>query len=291
MLHDAADGLDTRPLPEIATVLLDAQMAAVAAVRPALGDISRAARSLTQCVRRGGGLHYAAAGSSGLMAMADAAELPGTFGIAPERISIAMAGGIPSTADMPGGAEDDARDGAARAQAVARGDAAIVVAASGATPFAIGFAQAAKRRGAVVIALANNEQAPLFDHAHHSICLPTPPEVIAGSTRMGAGSAQKAALNILSTLLGVALGHVHDGMMVNLRADNAKLTARARRTIQRIAHVGDKAAGQALNDAAGEVKPAVLIAAGTRSVARARALLDAAGGNLRAALLRAAQSP
>jgi N-acetylmuramic acid 6-phosphate etherase len=284
-IHEAAEGLDARPAAEVAAILLDGQLAALQAVRGALPALAEGAAAMARAVASGGALHYAAAGSSGLMAAADAMELAGTFGIDPARVFIHMAGGLPQDATMPGGTEDDAGAGADAAAGVAPGDAVLVVAASGATPFALGFAEAARAKGAATICIANNPGAALFAHADVAVCLPTPPEVLAGSTRMGAGTAQKAALNILSTLMGVALGHVHDGMMVNVRADNAKLRARAAGIVARIAGVADGDAAAALDAAGGEVKPAVLIALGVERPAALR-VLGETGGNLRAALAR-----
>lgn len=282
-MHEAAEGLDARPAVEIAGILLEGQIAALGAVSEALPALAEASSRVARCISRGGALHYAAAGSSGLMAAADAMELAGTFGIDPRRVRIHMAGGLPQDAAMPGATEDDEAAGASAASDVAPGDVAIVVAASGSTPYAIGFAARARETGAATICIANNRDAPLFSHAEVAVCLPTPPEVIAGSTRLGAGTAQKAALNILSTLAGVALGHVHDGMMVNLRADNAKLRDRATRIVARIAAVDETAAAAALDTAGGAVKPAVLIALGMEHPAALKVLEDT-GGNLRTAL-------
>lgn len=284
-LHGAAIGLDARPPREIAEILLDGQVAALQAVRGAIPALAEASGHMACCLSGRGRLHYAAAGSSGLMAAADAMELAGTYGIDPARVHIHMAGGLPQDATMPGGTEDDAGAGAQAAHAVAEGDVCIVVTASGSTPYALGFAEAARARGAMTVCIANNSGAPLFAHADVAVCLPTPPEVIAGSTRMGAGTAQKAALNILSTLMGVAMGHVHDGMMVNLRADNIKLRARAVGMIIRIADVTADAAEAALDAAQGDVKAAVLVALGV-DPADASGMLGEAGKNLRAALAR-----
>jgi len=284
-LNEAAAGLDARPPAEIAALLLDGQLAALEAVRGALPALVEASAEVARCLSGQGHLHYAAAGSSGLMAAADAMELAGTFGIDPARVHIHMAGGLPQDATMPGGTEDDASAGAQAAGSLREGDVAIVVAASGETPYAVGFANAALGRGAATICIANNPGASLFEHATVAVCLPTPPEVIAGSTRMGAGTAQKAALNILSTLMGVATGHVHDGMMVNVRADNAKLRTRAAGMICRIAAVDAGAATEALELAEGDVKTGVLIARGL-APGDAAAVLKEARGNLRAALAR-----
>ncbi len=189
-VNDLARGLDALPDAEVLTRLLDGQIAAVEAVRPALPDIAAAAGLLAETLRGDGRIAYAGAGSSALMATADGLELAGTFGIDPARVLLFMAGGLPRDSRMPGETEDDAAQADADARALGSGDAVIVVTASGRTPYAVRFAEVAQERGAKVIAMANNSGAVLFDHADVAICLETPPELIAGSTRMGAGSAQ-----------------------------------------------------------------------------------------------------
>ncbi len=146
-------------------------------------------------------------------------------------------------------------------------------------------AETARSKGARVIAIANNPGAAVFARADVAICLPTPPEIIAGSTRMGAGTAQKVALNMMSTLAAIRLGEVHDGMMVGLVADNAKLRARAAGMVSAIAACDADRAAQALRAADGAVKPAILIAQGLTPAA-ADELLQTTQGNLRAALAR-----
>lgn len=284
-LHPAAWGLDARPADEILAVLLDGQRAAVAAVAEALPDIARGADMMAAAVRAGGRIVFAGAGSSALMANADGLELPGTFGVDPARIVLCMAGGMPAGAHLPGDTEDDAAEGAVAGEGFGAGDVVIAVTASGSTPYPMALAQSARARGARVVAIANNRGAEIFALADVAIWLPTPPEVIAGSTRMGAGTAQKVALNLMSTLMGVKIGAVHDGMMVALHADNLKLRARARAMVARIAGVDDVVASSALGLAAGRVKAAVLIALGA-APDEAAVALDAELGILRAAIAR-----
>lgn len=281
--HPAARGLDLLTDADILRHMLDTQIGAVMAIRPALGAIAEAARLVTDALAAGGRLVYAGAGSSALMAVSDGLELHGTFGIAPERVILLMAGGLPRDAQMPGGSEDDAAAGARDAAGIGAGDVVIAVAASGRTPYPIAVADAARGAGARIIAIANTPDAPLFRRADVAVCLSTPPEVIAGSTRMGAGTAQKAALNLISTLAGIRLGQVHDGHMVGLVADNAKLRQRSETMVADIAGVPRPAAAAALAAAGGAVKPAVLIARGATPGA-ATALLQDHNGILRAAL-------
>lgn len=284
-LHPAAKGLDTLLGAAVLGHLLASQSAAVQAVSGALPQIEAAAALMAQALQGEGRLIYAGAGSSALMAVADGLELAGTFGVDPSRVLLLMAGGLPTDARMPGDTEDDTDEGARAAAGLRAGDVVIAVTASGRTPFALAVAQTARAQGAKVIGIANATGAALFAHADVAICLPTPPEVLAGSTRMGAGTAQKVALNMMSTLMGIKLGQVHDGMMVGLVADNQKLRARATAMVAKIAAVNVAIAAPALDAARGAVKPAVLIALG-QAPDVARALLRETHGNLRAALAR-----
>lgn len=284
MLHDMAVGLDQRPQAEIARTLAEAQIEAARAVLPATEAISTGARALAQAIGRGARLYYVAAGSAGLMAAADALELGGTFSIPADQVRIVMAGGLPTSARMPGDTEDDAGalDGAL--SALGARDVMIAVSASGATPFTLAAARIAKARGAKVVALANNRGAPLLGLADVAVLLETPPEIVAGSTRLGAATAQKIALNMMSTLMAVELGHIHDGMMVNLTADNAKLRGRALGIVQTISGKDAEVARAALAQAGGAVKPAVLMAAGAGSLAAVLSALEHNNGQLRGAL-------
>ncbi len=271
--------IDARSTLDAAEFMLDGQRAALDAVRVASADIARAAQIIAEVVRGGNTIHYAAAGSSGLMALADASELAGTFGIPASKVKIHMAGGVPVDAIMPGDTEDDAAAGRAVEAAVVPGDAMVVLTASGSTPYALEVASMAKAKGATIIGIANNPATPLLDVADVPICLETPPEVVAGSTRLGAGTAQKAALNLMSTLMGVELGHVYQGMMVNVVADNAKLIARSAGIVANIAEVSRSEAETAIARANGQTKSAILVAAGA-SLSRAQGLLAEHQGHL-----------
>lgn len=285
-LHPHAAGLDTQPAETILGFLAAAQVEAASVVQSALKPIAEAAARAAATLRAGGRLAYAAAGSSGLMALADAAELPGTFGIARDRIELLLAEGAANLLDLPAAPEDDesraARDVAAAR--IGKGDCLIALSASGTTPYAVAALQAAKAAGAVTIAVANNDGAPLLKLADIAILLPTPPELIAGSTRMGAATAQKIALNMMSTLMAIELGHVHDGHMVNLRAENKKLRLRAARIVAAISKQDEQAAAAWLDAAGGSVKHAVLLAAGAADMAAASRLLEGADQNLRRAM-------
>ncbi|MBU1307638.1 MAG: N-acetylmuramic acid 6-phosphate etherase, partial [Alphaproteobacteria bacterium] len=199
---------------------------------------------------------------------------------------ILLAGGLAALPALPGGPEDDADAALAdmAAAQVGANDCVIALTASGKTPYPIAAVEAARAVGAATIGIANNPDVPLFDLVDVGICLPTPPEVIAGSTRMGAGTAQKIALNMFSTMVAIHLGHVHDGYMVGLVPDNLKLRDRAKRIVMAIARIEEAQAGHWLELADGSVKLAILLAAGARDLAAARALLEQSKGKLRPAL-------
>lgn len=283
-LHSCAAGLDQRPEAEIALLLAIGQAAAAAAVQRAIPDICEGAGAMARTLDGGGCLHYVAAGSSGLMVAADAQELGGTFSISPNQLCIHMAGGLPTGVEMPGGTEDDTGGLDAALADLLSTDTVIAVSASGSTPYTVTAGRIAKSKGATLIGIANNSGSDLLDIADHPILLETPPELLAGSTRMGAGTAQKIALNMLSTLMAVRLGHIYDGMMVNLRVDNIKLRARACRIVAQVAGVSDDAAKTALGSADGDVKAAVVIAARGLSRDAAEAALRQTNGHLRPAL-------
>jgi len=286
MTHAHAPGFDMMAPEEALAILAAAQAQAAQAVAEAIPDIARGAALAASCLEKGGRLIYAAAGSSGLMALADALELPGTYGIARDRIRILLAGGTESLVAMEGGSEDDEASARNELAALAPGpeDCLIALTASGSTPYPMAAAEAARAAGARTIGFSNNHGAPLFSRVDVAICLATPPEVIAGSTRMGAGTAQKIALNMLSTQMAVHLGHVHDGFMVNLIADNMKLRGRARRIVMAVTGVSEAGATAALELAEGAVKPAILLAAGAQSRDDADRLLAEHEGRLRPAL-------
>jgi len=276
--------------PLFADAMLASYRRAVESVAAASDDIRLAARRLAAIWRSGGRLIYAGAGSSGLAAAEDAAELPGTFGLDESRIAIVLAGGTAEPFRMNGAAEDD---GAAGEQAVAAfgdlaRDAVIAVSASGSTPFTIAAAAEARRRGAFVIGIAHRRGSPLLSGATAPIFLESGAEALRGSTRLAAGAAQKAALGMLSSLMGFELGHVYQGLMVNLKADNAKLRDRAREIVATIAGVSEAKAEAALRKAGGEVKSAVLIACGVANMSEAVACLAASEGRIDGALRRAA---
>ncbi len=284
--NDKASGLDERSPEDVLRLLHDAQIEAAASVARATSSIAKAALLAADTLRAGGRLAYAAAGSSGLMALADALELPGTYGIDPDRIVILLAGGVSSLSRLAGTYEDDTTQAASdiTAAGLGQGDCLIAISASGTTPYALAAIDEAKKRGLKIISIANNPDVTLFQRADVAITLETPPEMVAGSTRMGAGTAQKIALNLLSTLMAVHLGHVHDGYMVNLTADNIKLRERAARIVSAISACDITDAAKLLEASGGSVKSAILLAAGAANAEKASEILESNQQRLRPAL-------
>src|SRR3954452_7814781 len=256
--------LDSWSTADMTTAMYEGQLIACAAVKPALPAINAAVDEAVAALKRGGRLVYVGAGTSGRIAIQDGAELRPTYDWPAERLVFLMAGGMQAVVSSVEGAEDDEDKGAdAIAQAeVGPNDVVIAVAASGTTPFTIGALRCAGTRGAVCIAVANNRGAPLFALARHKILIETGNEVLAGSTRMQAGTAQKIVLNLFSTAVMVKLGRVYRGLMVNMRATNAKLLRRAQIIVSQIVGCDETAAAQFVQRADGDVKIAVLLALG-----------------------------
>jgi N-acetylmuramic acid 6-phosphate etherase len=278
-------GLDAWEPGEILEALIEGQLAAVAAVRAARGAVERAALSAEERLRRGGRLVYAGAGTSGRLAVQDGAELPPTFSWPRERLLLLIAGGDEALVQAVEGAEDEAEHGhaAVRDNAVGSDDMFVAVAASGTTPFTLACLREARRRGALGIGIANNAETPILAEAEHAIWLDTGPEAIAGSTRMKAGTAQKIALNLFSSLVMIRLGRVYDGLMVDVQATNRKLVRRSEEMLVRLTGCRPEAARDALARADGSVKVAVLLLSGC-DPDEAAAALARAGGQLRGAL-------
>jgi N-acetylmuramic acid 6-phosphate etherase len=281
--HPASQGLHARPAQAVLDALLAAQVQALGALSPALPALEHAAGVAAAALQGGGKLGYAGAGSSGLMALADCLELAGTFGLPADRTPMLFAGGTAALLHMQGSVEDDPALALADLDrsGLGREDALLVLSASGSTPYALAVASAARARGTTVVGFANVAGSPLLGLADFPVLIETGPEVVSGSTRMGAATAQKVALNMLSVLVGIRLGHVHDGYMVNVVADNAKLVDRAARIVAAVARVPRGTAETALAQTKGAVKPAILVARG-HSPESAREALEQTGGHLAA---------
>jgi N-acetylmuramic acid 6-phosphate etherase len=236
-------------------------------------------------LRRGGRIVYVGAGTSGRIGVQDGAELPPTYDWPADRLVFAIAGGLKALVQSAEDAEDDEAAGARAITEAKIGpdDIVIGVAASGTTPYTIGALRAAAAAGAVTIAVANNSGAPLFDVARHRILVETGAEAIAGSTRMKAGTAQKIVLNLFSTAVMVKLGRVYRGLMVHMRARNAKLRRRAEMIVGEIVGCSAADAARFVDEADGDVKTAVLLGFGLGPPDAADVLMRH-DGNLRKAI-------
>jgi N-acetylmuramic acid 6-phosphate etherase len=277
--------IDRWPASSAVEAMLEGQLAAVAALKSQVTAIAGAAEAAARRLGETGRLVYAGAGTSGRVAVQDGVELYPTYNWPRERLLFLMAGGTRALIESAEGAEDDpveARETVA-ASSLTPQDVVIGVAASGRTPYTVAVIDAARAAGALTIGIANNPETPLLTAAEHTILADTGSEIVAGSTRMKAGTAQKAALNMLSTTIMVRLGLVHAGLMVNMRVSNAKLRARAERMIVTIAGVDQGLAREALARGGDDVRRAVLIARGA-SPAAAAAALASHNGNLASAM-------
>jgi len=273
--------IDQWPTALAVEAMLEGQMAAIAAIGSQTMAIAQAAEAAAARLGSQGRLVYVGAGTSGRVAVQDGVELHPTYNWPEDRLLFLMAGGLDALTQAAEGAEDDA--GAARATVAASHigphDVVIGVAASGRTPFTCAAIAAAREAGALTVGVANNGATLLLEAADHGILAETGTEIIAGSTRMKAGTAQKAVLNILSTAIMLRMGLVYRGRMVNMRISNAKLRKRGEAMICDIAQVDQATAAQALDMAGQDIKLAVLIARGLDRQA-AESLLAAYGDNL-----------
>lgn len=276
--------LDTWTSERIIAQIVDASEEAVRSVRAVLNDLGRAAAGIEAQLHKGGRLFYAGAGTSGRLALQDAAELPPTFGF--DRAHVLLAGGSGASAKAKEGAEDDR--GNARQQVddanVGPDDVLIGIAASGATPFTVAAVERARERGAFTVGIANNTDAPLLTVAEVGVLLDTGPEVLTGSTRMAAGTAQKVALNALSTAVLVRMGGSYRNLMVGMAPVNEKLRRRAVSIVEQATEVDGVAARAALSATDWKIREAIVVVETGLAPDRAAELLAAHGQRVRDAL-------
>jgi N-acetylmuramic acid 6-phosphate etherase len=278
--------LDSYASPALVDALAADQQTAADAVRAAGPQIAAAVDAALPRLQAGGRLVYVGAGTSGRLGVLDSVELLPTFSWPADRALALLAGGPGAMFEAVEGAEDDEAQGATDLHAlqIAPEDVVIVIAASGTTPYALGAVRAARSAGALTVALCNNPGTPVLAAAEIAVLLDTGSEIISGSTRLKAGTAQKIALNTLSSALMVRLHKVYGNLMVDLRATNAKLVERALRlTVQ--ASGSDEVAARAALDACGwQVKTAIVMLRRGLDAAQAQARLDAALGSVERAL-------
>jgi N-acetylmuramic acid 6-phosphate etherase len=282
----AGSDLDLRPTEEIVRLMAELDAAVPAAVAAAAPSIAAAVDAIALRLRGGGRLVYAGAGTSGRLAALDAAECETTFSTAPGQVVALLAGGPLATPTEQEAAEDDrdAGAGAVRALAVGPADAVVGVSASGRTPYVLGAIGAAGAAGALTVALVSAAASELGSAAEHEIAVVVGPEILAGSTRLKAGTAQKLVLNMLSTVVMIRLGKTFGNLMVDVNATNEKLRARVARVVREATGADAAQVERALADAGGEAKTAIVSLLAGVDVPTARARLRASGGAIRAAL-------
>ena len=275
------DRLDTLGVLER---LNDQDQRVASAVRECSSELARAVELTLERWRRGGRVVLFGAGTSGRLAMLDAAELPPTFGIAAERYVARMAGGGAAFLRALEGAEDDRLAGASTAADLSSNDVAFGIAASGRTPWVLGALEAARTAGALCLGLACVPAPELAAYVDVCIAVDSGPEAIAGSTRLKAGTAQKLVLNAFSSTLMIRLGKVYGNLMIDVQATNAKLRRRAQRLVEQAAAAEPSEAAAALDASGGQVKVAVVALRLGVPAHEAAARLAAADGDLRTAL-------
>ena len=271
--------LDLRSTLELVELMSDEDLGVAPAVRESAAELAAAIDAVVERLEGGGRLVYAGAGTSGRLAAVDADECGPTFGLERGRVVAHVA--------VDEAAEDEELSGAAALAAVTPTDAVVVLSASGTTPYALGAARAAADAGALVVAVASVPDSPLARLADHTIVAVTGPEVVAGSTRLKAGTAQKLVLNTISTVSMIRLGRTYGNLMVDVVAANAKLRRRARRAVELATGCDDDEVDVALAAAGGDAKVAIVSLLTGRPADESRRLLDGAGGHVRHALEQA----
>ena len=280
---DRYQDLDTWPFERTLSALVESNRRAVAAVAAALPALTAAAEGVARALLKGGRLVYVGAGTSGRLALQDAAELPPTFGF--DRTVVLMAGGDSAAGRAREGAEDDeAAARAAVAQAgVGANDAVIGLAASGETPYTVASVEESRARGAFTVGVSNNPDTPLLRVAEVGIFLETGPEVLAGSTRLAAGTSQKIVLNALSTAVLVRSGGAYGNLMVGMKPLNDKLRRRAVDIVRQAAEVSEAEAEAALTASGGLMREAIVMLKAGVNLDEAKARLARHGGRVREA--------
>ena len=278
-------GLDQMTTQELVRAINDEDAKVAVAVRRESNAIADAIDTIANAFRRGGRLIYVGAGTSGRLALMDASECPPTFGISPRMVRALMAGGRRAFATAVEGAEDSAPQGERdlKRQRVTPIDVVVGISASGSTPYVLGAARLARSRGATIIAVTANRNSQLSKLARISIAPNTGPEILAGSTRMKAGTAQKLVLNMLTTGAIVRLGRVYDNWMIDVALTNEKLRERSLRILEEATGASTGEAKRALAQAKSTRIALIMLKKGA-SADEAGRLLRRAGGNLRLAL-------
>ena len=284
--NPASSNLDRLSTAELVALINREDQSVPLAVEAALPQVAAAVDAIVERFQQGGRLFYVGSGTSGRLGVLDAVECPPTFGVAPDRVQGILAGGDGAVFRAVEGAEDDREAGAAnlRDRECRSVDAVMGISASGRTPYVLGALDHARSIGALTLSLTSNPGSALTSAAEIPIVATTGPEVITGSTRMKAGTAQKLILNMISTAVMVRMGYVLGNLMVKVQLKNEKLIERGRRIVSEVTECGPEDAAQALKVAENDVRIAILVAKHNLDVSAAKQRLAAAGDNLWRAL-------
>jgi len=278
--------IDVLPTGEILRRINDEDALVAGAVAAELAVIEAVVERVVVAFKQAGRLIYVGAGTSGRLAVLDAAECSPTYGTPPSQVQAALAGGTTAMTQSVEAAEDDEARGESEiiARRVDARDVVLGIAASGRTPYVIGALRAARSRGACAVALVGTRDGPVAAAADHVIAPDTGPEVVTGSTRMKAGTAQKLVLNMISTAAMIRTGRTYGNLMVDMQTSNAKLRARARRIVAQATDAPLAVAADAIEQADGEIKTAIIMYRTGQGAADARRILARVGGVVRLAL-------
>jgi N-acetylmuramic acid 6-phosphate etherase len=284
--NQASKNLDHMSSREIVRLMSHEDQKVPAAVAREIGAIARAVDAIVARMQRGGRLIYVGAGTSGRLGVLDASECPPTFGTSPQLVRGLIAGGRKAITEPVEGAEDSQANARRDLKQIrlAKNDSVVGLAASGTTPYVLAAIAYAKRLGALTIAVTANRKSPLARAAQISITPDVGPEVLTGSTRLKAGTAQKMVLNMLSTATMVRLGHAYENLMIDLSKTNRKLRDRAKRILMEATGESVSEAEHALRQSKHNLRIALIMLKRRFPALRARKALEAAGGDLRRAL-------
>jgi N-acetylmuramic acid 6-phosphate etherase len=278
-------GLSTLPLGDILRLMNDEDMLVASAIAPVIPEVVKAVEGIVSRLSEGGRLFYIGTGTSGRLGVLDAAECPPTFGVSPDLVQAVIAGGYEACYRAVEASEDDAAAGASdlKARGLTKGDALVGIAASGGTPYTVGAVSYARSLGAFTVAVTCVPESPITKAGEVSVVPVVGPEVVAGSTRLKAGTAQKMVLNMLSTATMVKLGYVTGNRMTNVQTRNTKLRARAVRILMAETKMDENAAVAALDAGNGDIRIAlVMTRTGSNAEAAKKALTESKGVVLQA---------
>jgi N-acetylmuramic acid 6-phosphate etherase len=286
-------GLDAKSTLEVLRILNNEDARVALAVRRELPQIARAVDAIVEGFESGGRLFYVGAGTSGRLAVLDASECPPTFGTSPRQVQAFIAGGNRALRHAVEGAEDSAPNGEKDLARVDldEHDVVVGIAASGSTPYVLGALKFAKRQHATTVGVTSNPNSQLAQLADIAIAPDTGPEVIAGSTRLKAGTAQKMVLNLLSTTAMIRFGKVYENWMVYVAMTNQKLRRRGARILEEAAGLSPSASAHALRQAGHDLPLVLVMTKSGATASNARQYLKSSNGNVRQALAQARQHP